>query len=58
MPRAAPCNRSPVSCLLRVTQRTYEIGLRMAIGATRRNIVSMVLKQGLRVALYGIAAGF
>ncbi|MGH9655524.1 MAG: ADOP family duplicated permease [Bryobacteraceae bacterium] len=41
-----------------VTQRTYEIGLRMAIGATRGNIVSMVLKQGLRIALYGIAAGF
>ncbi|MGH9583247.1 MAG: FtsX-like permease family protein, partial [Bryobacteraceae bacterium] len=40
-----------------VTQRTYEIGLRMAIGATRRNIVSMVLGQGLRIALYGVAGG-
>jgi|HubBroStandDraft_1064217.scaffolds.fasta_scaffold06274_3 predicted permease len=40
-----------------VTQRTYEIGLRVAIGATRRRIVSMILAQGLRVALYGIAAG-
>jgi predicted permease len=40
-----------------VTQRTYEIGLRVAIGATRGRIVSMVLAQGLRVALYGIAAG-
>jgi len=40
-----------------VTQRTYEIGLRVAIGATRRRIVSMVLGQGLRVALYGVGAG-
>ena len=40
-----------------VTQRTYEIGVRVAIGATRRRIVSMVLVQGLRVALYGIGAG-
>ncbi|HEY9140627.1 MAG TPA: ABC transporter permease [Bryobacteraceae bacterium] len=40
-----------------VTQRTYEIGLRVAIGATRRRIVSMILAQGLRVALYGIGAG-
>ena len=34
-----------------VTQRTYEIGLRIAIGATRQRIVSMVLGQGLRVAV-------
>ncbi len=40
-----------------VSQRTYEIGLRAAIGATRGRIVSMILAQGLRVALYGIAAG-
>jgi len=40
-----------------VTQRSYEIGLRVAIGATRNRILSMVLTQGLRVALYGIAAG-
>ena len=40
-----------------VTQRTYEIGLRMAIGATRARIVGMVLAQGLRVCIYGIAAG-
>ncbi len=40
-----------------VSQRTYEIGLRVAIGATRRRIVSMILAQGLRVALYGVAAG-
>ena len=40
-----------------VSQRTYEIGLRVAIGATRHRIISMILAQGLRVAFYGIAAG-
>jgi putative ABC transport system permease protein len=40
-----------------VSQRTYEIGLRVAIGATRKRIVSMILAQGLRVALYGVLAG-
>jgi ABC-type antimicrobial peptide transport system permease subunit len=40
-----------------VTQRTYEIGLRVAIGATRQHIVSMVLGQGLRLSLIGIGAG-
>jgi ABC-type antimicrobial peptide transport system permease subunit len=29
----------------------------VAIGATRHRIVSMILAQGLRVALYGLAAG-
>ena len=36
--------------LLRVSQRTHEIGLRVAIGATRSRIVLMILGQGLRVA--------
>jgi ABC-type antimicrobial peptide transport system permease subunit len=40
-----------------VTQRTFEIGVRAALGATRQRIVSLVLAQGLRVALYGVAAG-
>jgi putative ABC transport system permease protein len=40
-----------------VTQRTFEIGVRVAIGAGRPRIVSMVLAQGLRVALYGVGAG-
>ena len=40
-----------------VTQRIYEIGVRMAIGATRQQIVSTVLSQGLRIALYGIGVG-
>jgi predicted permease len=40
-----------------VSQRTFEIGVRVAIGATRRRIVAMILAQGLRVALCGAAAG-
>ncbi|MGJ5820785.1 ABC transporter permease [Paludibaculum fermentans] len=40
-----------------VSQRMYEIGLRVAIGATRGQIVSMILAQGLRVSLYGVAGG-
>ena len=40
-----------------VTQRTFEIGVRVALGAARHSIVLMVLSQGLRVAAYGIAAG-
>jgi putative ABC transport system permease protein len=40
-----------------VSQRTYEIGLRVAMGATRRGVLSMILAQGMKVALYGVAAG-
>jgi predicted permease len=40
-----------------VTQRIYEIGVRMAIGATRQQIVSTVMAQGLRISLSGIVAG-
>lgn len=40
-----------------VSQRTYEIGLRFAIGATREGIARMVLGQGLRITCYGITAG-
>jgi ABC-type antimicrobial peptide transport system permease subunit len=38
-------------------QRRFEIGVRVAIGATRWRIVSMILTQGLRVALFGAAVG-
>ena len=40
-----------------VSQRQFEIGVRVAIGATRSRIASMILGQGLRVALYGTAIG-
>ncbi len=37
--------------------RTHEIGIRMALGAERSSVVRMVLAQGLRVVLIGLAAG-
>jgi putative ABC transport system permease protein len=40
-----------------VEQRTPEIGIRMALGAHRRDILSMMLKHGLTLALGGIALG-
>ncbi len=40
-----------------VAQRTYEIGVRVAIGASRAGILRLILGQSLRLALLGIAAG-
>jgi hypothetical protein len=40
-----------------VSQRTYEIGLRVAMGASRGQIARMIYGQGLSVASYGIVAG-
>ena len=40
-----------------VSQRTQEIGIRLAIGADRSQVLAMVLRQGLMLASIGIAAG-
>ena len=40
-----------------VLQRTREIGIRVALGAQRRDIVRMVLRQGIRLAVAGVAIG-
>jgi ABC-type antimicrobial peptide transport system permease subunit len=40
-----------------VSQRTQEIGIRTALGAQRWNVLIMVLKQGMTMALIGTGVG-
>jgi putative ABC transport system permease protein len=40
-----------------IARRTREIGIRMALGARRASVLGMVLRQGMKVVLLGVAAG-
>jgi len=40
-----------------VAQRTNEIGIRMALGANQRDVLKMVLRQGMAVTMIGVVLG-
>lgn len=40
-----------------VSQQTHEIGIRMALGATPQRVIKLVLNEGMRIVILGLAAG-
>jgi putative ABC transport system permease protein len=40
-----------------VAQRTHEIGVRMALGARRSDVVALMVRSGMRLAIIGTAIG-